>query len=424
MANYKKRILDDYIARRLKSKGAVLIEGPKWCGKTTSCEQHANSTLYLSQPDQLSHNLQLAELNPSLLLQGDSPRLIDEWQLAPKLWDAVRFEVDHRDGMGHFLLTGSSVAADFSQVQHTGTGRFAWIKMRPMTLFESGDSSGDISLAQLFTPSSDPLVAQTQKTLEDIAFALCRGGWPQTLSLEGDDALSQSFDYLDAVCKSDISRLDGIKRSEERARQLLRSLARHQGTQAPNTVICDDVNQWQTLFSIDTLSSYLEALKKIFVVENSPAWNPNLRSKTAIRSSDTHYFIDPSIASAALGVGPRDLMGDLKTFGFLFETLCIRDLRVYTEALGGQVYHFRNKEGLECDAVLHLRNGDYGLVEIKLGGDQAIEEGVKSLQKLRAQVNLDQMKAPSFLMVLTAVGSYAYQRADGIYVVPIATLGP
>ena len=322
MANYKPRVIDEVIANRLNNKGAILVEGAKWCGKTTTCEQHVSSILYISDPNRVKQNLQLADISPSSLLQGDTPRLIDEWQLAPKLWDAVRFEADHREGFGHFLLTGSAVPVEMDQVHHTGTGRFAWIKMRPMSLYESGESSGDISLSVLFSSLDEPLFAESNSTLEDIAFLICRGGWPQATYLDGDDALVQSFDYLDAVVKSDISRVDGVARNENRARILMRSLARHQGTQAPNTTICEDIKASDDMdMSKDTVVSYSNALKNIFVIEDSPAWSPNLRSKTAIRTSDTRYFVDPSIASAALGVGPGDLLNDLETCGLYSETI-------------------------------------------------------------------------------------------------------
>ena len=423
MASYKPRVVDEAIADRLKNKGAILVEGAKWCGKTTTCEQHAASILYMSDPDRAWQNLRLADISPRSLLQGETPRLIDEWQMAPKLWDAVRFEADHRDGFGHFLLTGSAVPAEMDQVHHTGTGRFAWIRMRPMSLYESGESSGEVSLRNLFSADDKQIFAENKASLEDIAFLVCRGGWPQATFLEGEDALVQAFDYLDAVVRSDISRADGVSRNENRARLLMRSLARHQGTQAPNAAISRDINSsGDTELSRDTVVSYINALKKIFVIEDCPAWSPNLRSKTAIRTSDTRYFVDPSIAAAALGTGPGDLMNDLKTFGFLFETLCIRDLRVYAESLGGSVYHFRTGEGLECDAVIHLRNGSYGLVEVKLGGDKLIEEGARTLKAAADMIDTVKMKAPSFLMVLTAVSPYACRRADGVCVVPVTAL--
>ena len=423
MEKYKLRVIDDVIANRLRNKGAILVEGAKWCGKTTTCEQHAASILYMSDPDRIKQNLQLADIDPHSLLQGKTPRLIDEWQMAPKLWDAVRFNVDHRGGFGHFLLTGSAVPAEMDQVHHTGTGRFAWVRMRPMSLYESGESSGAVSLGALFSSGGEPIFAENRATLADIAFLTCRGGWPQATFLDGEDALVQAFDYLDAVVKSDISRVDGVSRNETRARILMRSLARHQGTQTPNTTICEDINISDDMeLSKDTVISYTNALKKIFVIEDCPAWSPNLRSKTAIRTSDTRYFVDPSIAAAALGVGPGDLMNDLETFGLFFETLCIRDLRVYVQALDGSVYHFRTKDGLECDAVIHMRNGNYGLAEVKLGGDKLIEDGARTLKTVAEKIDTTKMKAPSFLMVLTGASPYAYRREDGIYVVPITTL--
>ena len=377
----------------------------------------------MSDPDRTKHNLQLAEISPRSLLLGESPRLIDEWQMASKLWDAVRFEVDHREVFGHFLLTGSSVPAEMGDVHHTGTGRFAWLRMRPMSLYESGDPTGEVSLGTLFCSVDTPVFAENRGALKEIAFLICRGGWPQATFLQGEDALVQSFDYLDAVVKSDICRVDGIARNETRARLLMRSLARHQGTQAPNATIEEDIHICEDRnLSRDTVASYTNALKKIFVIEDCPAWSPNLRSKTAIRTSDTRYFVDPSIATAALGIGPGDLMNDLETCGLFFETLCIRDLRVYADALGGNVYHFRTKNGLECDAVIHLRDGSYGLVEIKLGGDRLIEEGASTLKTVASSIDTSKMKSPSFLMVLTATAPYAYKRADGVYVVPVTTL--
>ena len=336
MASCKPGVIDEAIANRLRNKGAILVEGAKWCGKTTTCEQRAASILYMSDPDRVQQNLQLADISPRSLLQGQKPRLIDEWQMAPRLWDAVRFEVDHRDGFGHFLLTGSAVPAEMDRVHHTGTGRFAWIRMRPMSLYESGESTGAVSLGELFSSGGGPVFAENRATLQDIAFLICRGRWPQATFLKGEDALVQAFDYLDAVVKSDISRVDGVSRNENRARLLMRSLARHQGTQAPNTTICEDINaSGDAELSKDTVINYTNALKKIFVIEDCPAWSPNLRSRTAIRASDTRYFVDPSIAAAALGVGPGDLMNDLETCGLFFETLCMRDLRVYAEALDG-----------------------------------------------------------------------------------------
>ena len=421
MKEYRKRIADDILSRKLEGKGAVLIEGPKWCGKTTTAEQIAASILYMDDPEKKEQNISMSELNPKRLLKGETPRLIDEWQLAPKLWDAIRFEVDHRRELGQFLLTGSAVPVDTKEITHSGTGRFTWLTMRPMSLYETGDSTADVSLRKLF--ANNTVDGESDMTIDRLAFLACRGGWPQAIDMRDDIALDQARDYYDAVVRSDINRADNIQKNAEKVRRLMRSYARNQGSQVPNTVLARDVSaNDEESMSQETVAAYLNALRKIFVVEDMPAWNPNLRSKTAIRSSDTRYYVDPSIAAAALGIGPNDLINDLNTFGFIFETLCIRDLRVFADALDGQVYHYRDKDGQECDAVIHLRNGQYGLIEIKLGGDKLIEEGAQSLKKMESKIDTDKMKAPSFLMVLTGVGGYAYRRKDGVCVVPIGCL--
>lgn len=422
MRKYKTRIADEILKKRLRGKGAVLIEGPKWCGKTTTAEQIAGSVLYMADPEKEKQNLTMAEISPRRLLKGEIPRLIDEWQIAPKLWDAVRFEVDHCDELGQFILTGSAVPASYEHIHHTGTGRFSWILMRPMSLYESLDSTGEVSLKELFEAPKQ-ISGENPLDLNRIAFLVCRGGWPRATDLEDEIALEQAFDYYDAVVKSDISRADGVTRNPERVKRLMRSYARNQGTQATNALIKEDIiaNDVESL-DTDTVYSYISALEKIFVIEEMEAWNPNLRSKTAIRTSNTRYFVDSSIAVAALGLGPQDLIEDLNTFGLLFETMCIRDLRVFADVLNGKVYHFRDKTELECDAVIHLRNGSYGLIEVKLGGDKLIEEGAENLKKLRDKIDTTKMKAPSFLMVLIGVGDYAYRRQDGVYVVPIGCL--
>lgn len=422
MSEYKKRIADKLLEKKLRSKGAVLIQGPKWCGKTTTAEQIAKSILYMAKPEDKAQNLTLADINPSILLEGETPRLIDEWQIAPKLWDAVRFEIDHRNTEGNFILTGSAVPADMRDVTHTGTGRFAWLTMRPMSLFESGESNGQVSLEKLFN-NEENLSAQNALSLDDIAFLCCRGGWPRSIFMEKDIALEQAIDYYDAVVKSDISRVDEVKRDSERVKNLMRSYARNIGTPASNETIKNDmIENDRNSLDVDTIYSYIEALKKIFVIEEITAWNPNLRSQTAIRTSNTREFVDPSIATAALGIGPNDLINDLNTFGFVFEGLCMRDLRVYAESLDGELYHYRDANGLECDAVIHLRNGSYGLIEIKLGGEKLINEGVENLKNMFSKIDTNKMKNPSFMMVLTATGNYAYKREDGIYIVPIGCL--
>ena len=422
MEKYKSRIADEILERKLKGKGAVLIEGPKWCGKTTTAEQISKSVLYMADPANGEQNLTLADINPSLLLTGDTPRLIDEWQLAPKLWDAIRFEVDHRGEEGQFILTGSSVPVDKNQIAHTGTGRFSWLLMRPMTLYESGESTGTVSLRDIFDGPST-INGINNLSLEDIAYLCCRGGWPRSIFLDKDIALDSAFDYYDVIVNSDISRVDGVNRNPLRVKNLMRSYARNIGSQASiETIKNDMLNNDSFDLDTDTVFSYINALKKIFVIEESPAWNPNLRSKAAIRTSDTRYFIDPSIATASLGIGPEDLINDLNTFGLVFETLCIRDLRVYAESINGNVYHYRDSSSLECDAVIHLRNGSYGLVEIKLGGDKLINEGAKNLIKMQNKIDTEKMKKPSFMMVLTATGNYAYKRDDDVYVIPVGCL--
>ena len=319
-------------------------------------------------------------------------------------------------------MTGSSVPANMEEVSHTGTGRFSWLTMRPMSLFESGDSNGEVSLKELFE-NPDNINGINKNSLEDISYLCCRGGWPRSIFMEKDIALEQAYDYYDAVINSDISKVDGVNRNPERAKNLMRSYSRNIGTQANNETIKEDmiINDSASL-DTDTVFSYVNALKKIFVVEESPAWNPNLRSKIAIRTSDTRYFVDPSIAVASLGLGPKDLISDIKTFGYIFETLCVRDLRVYAEANNGKVYHYRDSSDLECDAVIHLRNGAYGLVEIKLGGEKFVNDGADNLIKLRNKIDTNTMNNPSFMMVVTAVGNYAYKREDGVYVVPIGCL--
>lgn len=422
MKSYRNRIADTILKRKLEGKGAVVIEGPKWCGKTTTAEQIAKSVLYMDDPANKAQNITISETNPKQLLRGETPRLIDEWQIAPKLWDTIRFEVDHRGELGQFVLTGSAVPADTHEITHSGTGRFTWLMMRPMSLYESGESNGTVSLKEMFE-GNEKIEGYANLTFERLAFVVCRGGWPQAIDMRDEIALDQAIDYYTAVVHSDINRADNIEKNPERVKRLMRSYARNQGSQVPNTVLVKDVaNNDETSINEETVATYLKALRKIFVIEDMPAWNPNLRSKTAIRSSDTRYYIDPSIAVAALGLGPDDLISDLHTFGFLFETLCIRDLRIYADSISGEVYHYRDKDGQECDAVIHLRNGKYGLIEIKLGGDTLIEEGARNLKAMEAKIDTDKMNTPSFLMVLTGVGNYAYRRKDGVFVVPISSL--
>ena len=421
MKEYYQRVSDKVLLEHLESKGAVLIEGAKWCGKTTSAKHIAKSVIEMDRPDMTAQYQQMARINPSNLLEGEVPHLIDEWQIATNIWNAVRYEVDRRGEFGQFILTGSSVPAALDESMHTGTGRIVRMQMRPMSLFESKDSTGQVSLMDLFNKKDISTV--DNHSIDEIAFLICRGGWPAALNHSKKIALKQAFDYYDAVVNDDISRVDRVKRDSERTKRILKSYARNVATQASLETIRSDIisNDVET-FDKEALYGYLNALKRIFVIEDSPAWNPNLRSKTAIRTSDTRYFVDPSIAVAALGLGPTDLVNNLALMGLIFENLCVRDLRIYADALDGSVYHYRDKTGLGCDAVIHLRNGSYGLVEVKLGGDQSINEGAESLLKLTSKIDTEKMKKPAFLMVLCGVAPFAYKREDGVFVVPITCL--
>ncbi len=428
MSEYKKRVADKILKENLEAAGLVLIEGTKWCGKTTTAEQQAGSIVYMNDPEHSEAYTTLAQNSPKLLLKGNTPRLIDEWQDAPELWDSARFEVDHRERKtGQFIFTGSTVIQKekLEKIKHTGTGRVAWMTMRPMSLWESGESNGRLSLEAMFNGTTEEAYESNELDIELLSWLICRGGWPAALSMSPKGALKQSINYIEAIASKDISDIDNVRREKDFTLRLLRSYARFQGAQAPLTSIYTDLktNAERTLTE-DTISSYISALRKLFVIEDAPAWNPNLRSKTAIRTSDTRYFVDSSIATAALGIGPEKLLSDLNTMGLLFETMCIRDLRVYSEALDGKIYHFRDKNGLECDAVIHLRDGRYGLVEIKLGGLKLSDEGAKTLNELSRKINTEKMMSPSFMMVLTGTGAYAYKRKDGVWVVPIGCLKP
>lgn len=437
MNGYKNRVADRLLAEKLEAFGAVLIEGPKYCGKTTLATQQARSILSMADTDTLGQNLALARTNISRLLAGETPRLIDEWQIAPQFWDAVRNEVDKRNEDGQFMLTGSAVPPkpkkdesgniiEEENIHHTGTGRISRLRLRTMSLWESEDSTGDVSLEELFI-NPDTVDGVSDIDLDRLAYLTCRGGWPKAVLKKSEKAaLAQAFDYYDSVVSNDIKRVDDIDRDEELTKRIMRSYARNQGTQATvGTILADIKSNGDERMSDSTVYSYIKALKEIFVIEDSIAWNPNLRSKTAIRTSDTRYFIDPSIATAALGMGPKDLINNMATFGFIFEALAIRDLRVYADALDGKVYHYRDKNNLECDAVIHLRNGSYGLVEVKIGGAELIKEGAESLKTLSSKIDSTRMKTPSFMMVLTGIGKFAYKRPeDGVLVVPIGCLKP
>jgi len=456
---YLPRIADKVLETTLEASRAVLIEGPKWCGKTRTAEKRATSVLYMQDPDHSASYLQVADIKPSLLLNGNTPRLIDEWQMAPVLWDAVRFAVDQRGEIGLFILTGNQSLAPRQEalpdsvdrlrrtnestvnnessttlgvrmrrghavpkdnaVQHTGTGRISRMVMRPMSLFESLESNGTVSLKSLFDGTA-AVDSNSSLTIEGLAFALIRGGWPASVGQNEPIALKQVYDYVDAVINIDVSRVDGIEKSPARLRALMRSLARNVSTTASITTIHRDIAADEQTISEKTISVYINALRRIFVIEDLPAWNPAMRSKTALRAASKRHFVDPSIAAAVLRVNSESLLQDFNTFGLLFESLCVRDLRVYAQAIDGEVFHYRDKSGLEADAIIHLKDGRWGAVEVKMGAKE-IEKAAENLKILRNKINLDKMKEPSFLMVLTAT-ELGYQRNDGVYIVPIGCL--
>jgi len=421
MKNYLPRIADQILKFKLESKGAVLIQGPKWCGKSTTAKMQAKSIIYMQDKSIQKQNIELAKNDANLFLSGPTPRLIDEWQIIPFIWDSIRFEVDNRDEFGQFILTGSALPPSSEEINHSGIGRITRMTMRPMSLYESNDSNGEISLNDLFL-NKEKVSSISNKSLQDYAYLLCRGGWPKAINQESKVALQQAIDYYDELVNSDILRVDNTIRNSTRAKLILKSYARNSSTQASiSTILKDMATNDDSSLSDITVTSYINAFKKLFVIEDLEAWNPNLRSKTAIRSKDTRHFVDPSIATSSLGLSPIDLMYDLNTFGLLFESMAIRDLRIYAESINGNVYHYRDKQGLEVDAVIHLRNGNYGLIEIKLASSDSIDEGAKNLLKLASLIDTTKMKKPSFLMVLTA-SKYAYTREDGVRVVPLACL--
>jgi predicted AAA+ superfamily ATPase len=422
MANkiYLKRLGDDELRLALASSGAVLIEGAKWCGKTSTAQKAANSVIFLQDPDQSPSYLALADTKPSLLLSGPTPKLIDEWQMAPVLWDAVRFEVDKRNELGQFILTGSVVPND-NITAHTGTGRISRMKMRPMSLFESKESNGSISLGELFSGTSQIFEATSELSIEQIAFAICRGGWPASIQLEGRASLRMASAYVDSVINHDVSEVDSVEKNPERVRLLMRSLARNTSTIANYTTIIEDLEATDKSISDKTVSTYITALKRIFVVEDLPAWQPSLRSKTAIRTSEKRHFVDPSIATAIMRVDPEGILNDFEYFGFLFESLCTRDVRIYAQANDGDVFHYRDKSGLESDLIVRLRNGKWAAIEVKLGQKQ-IENAAANLLMIAKKIDTEKMGEPAFLLILTG-GQFAYQRTDGVWVVPIGCLG-
>lgn len=416
---YLSRICDSLLLRQLASSGAVLIDGAKWCGKTSTARQVAKSVLYMQDTDRSQGYLKMADTMPSRLLLGDNPRLLDEWQMAPILWDTVRFEVDKRSERGLFILTGSSVPKD-GVTAHTGTGRISRLLMRPMSLFESEESNGSVSLERLFAGDAD-VVGESKLTIPDLAQIICRGGWPEAV-VNGDSDSLVARNYVDAVINMDVQRVDDVERNPARVRQFLRSYARNISTMAPLTTVLADVKSNDTVFSDTTLYSYVNALRRIFLIEDIPAWKPSLRSKTAIRTSDKRQFVDPSIATALMHVNVDSLLDDMTYFGFLFESLAARDLRIYAQALDGDIFHYHDKSDLEADLVIRLHDGRWAPVEVKLGSSE-IEEGAAHLIKLQKKIDTEKVGQPSFKMVLTG-GQFAYKRNDGVLVVPIGCLKP
>lgn len=420
---YYKRLIEKDIELKLRTSGAVVVAGPKFCGKTTTCMLYQKSFVKLNTKQTIT----MARMNPKWALEGEKPRLIDEWQKAPDLWNQIKDDLDFDYQFGKFILTGSSTPADKTEVHHSGAGRIAPVKMRPMSLWESQESKGTVSLIELFDEKSEyPWDLNSEISLEDIAFLICRGGWPISVRAPKDIAVEITKNYYNGLfvfedCENERFR----NKKPEVLKMILKSYARHISTEAAISTIIADVRQSnERTMDPKTFDDYMEALKDLYVIEDLPAWNPNIRSKTIIRSTPTRHFIDTSIACRALGVSPNDLMNDLESFGLFFEDFAVRDLSIYANAIGGTVTHYRDNTGLECDAVVHLEDGRWGAIEIKLGGDKLIEHGAQSLKNLRDKItSISEERAPSFLMVLTAVGG-AYRREDGVYVAPINLLKP
>ena len=418
--DYLPRLIDTYLSELLEHAGAILIEGVKWCGKTRSAEERAASVMSFHDPDLSPSYLKMADLKPSHLLEGDTPRLIDEWQLAPNIWNAVKYTVDKRKKPGQFILTGSAAPPDDDSL-HPGTGRITRVRMRPMSLFESGESNGSVSLNDLFDGKHD-IAASSGLSLNKLSSSLVRGGWPFLIGVQEKFVIREMQGYVESIINKDISKPDNVQRSPVISRELMRSLSRNISTAANMSTIRKDMAGDDDMISDKTVSSYISSLRRIFIVEDVPAWNPSLRSKAAVRASPTRNFVDPSIAAAVMRATPAGLLDDLRTFGLLFESLCIRDLRVYSQMIDGEVFHYHDSYDLEADAVVHLNDGRWGAAEIKLGHDE-IDKAAENLKKLKERVDTEEMKEPSFLLVLTGT-EHAYRRDDGVLVVPIGCLRP
>lgn len=420
---YLPRLIEKPITESMKTNGCIVIEGPKWCGKSTTSERFAKSVIKLQKPATYKQYRILADIGDDNLLSGEKPVLFDEWQKIPELWDYVRNYIDETSGKGLFILTGSAKPIEDKE-RHSGIGRMKKIIMRTMSLWESNESSGEVSLRNLFDNTKN-VSGKNRYQLKDIAHIICRGGFPSAvIEKDKDISLNYAKDYVNTLVSTDITSVDDIKRNPKRARAILKSYARNISTPAKMTTILKDVESNTDTQDIRTINSYIDAFSKLFVIDETESWTPKLRSKTAIRTTSTKHFVDPSIATAILDANPNDLIQDLNTFGLLFENLVIRDLKIYTQSLDGNVYNYRDKSGLEADAVIHLNDGRWGLIEIKLGGETLINEGALTLTKLKEVIDQDKMNKPAFLAIITATDSFAYQREDGIYVIPIACLKP
>ena len=422
---YLERIDDELLKRKLRSSAAVLIEGPKWCGKTSTGAQLAKSIIYIQNPDQRAMYRKMADTQPSLLLEGETPRMLDEWQTIPVLWDAVRFAADQRQQINQFILTGSATPLyeeENEEMEHTGTGRIARLRMRPMSLWESKESRGQVSLKALFDGTQQMGLFESPLTIKDIAYVMCRGGWPGALPLDKEDALEVAVNLVDELVNTDVNRVDGSEKDPDRVRAVLRSYARNISTMTAATTIMADVRANDISITDKTLTSYLRALRRLFVIEDAKAWQPSLRSKTGIRTSHKRHFVDTSLATAVLELNPTSVLEDFNLFGFLFEDFCLRDVRVYTDALRGTVYHYHDNSDLESDLIIRLHDGRWAAVEVKTGSKE-IEDAAQNLTELAKQVDTSKIGQPAFLMVLTG-GQYAYRRDDGVYIIPIGCLKP
>ena len=422
--DYVKRIIDKEIKKKLAVMGAVVIKGPKWCGKTTSAKKISKSVIEMQNPEMAENYMELAATKPSLLLEGEKPRLIDEWQIAPTLWNAVRYDVDNTGRKGQYILTGSATPNDINdKYLHSGVGRFSFINMKPFSLYESNESNGKISLKDIFDKKVNIDGIRSELTYEKLAYALCRGGWPASLGLDEENALEISKSYIDVLCESDISKVDNVSRNPRLARTILRAYSRQISTIDSDKTLYEDVMSNYAEVTERTIIEYLHALERLYIIEEMDSWNPNIRSKTAIRSSKKKTMVDPSLAVAALGVSPKDLMLDINTFGLLFKNLVDRDLSIYVNGIGGYIEHYRDRYGLECDSVIHLNDGRYGLIEVKLGSMKGIKEAEEHLLKLKSLIEKNKkMRKPEFLMIVTGITDIAYTTNNDIMVVPIGCL--